>query len=266
MLKDITLGQFIPGSSFFHRLDPRIKIVISIIFIIAVFLSDTLVDYMLCFIFAVISAALSKTPLKLLLSGLKPIIPVLIITAVLNMFFTPGITLWSFGIAEITKDGVAMAIKMVLRVILLVIETCLLTYTTSPILLTDAIESLLMPLTLIKLPIHELAMMMSIALRFIPTLIEETDKIINAKKARGADFESGNIFNRVKLYYPILIPLFASAFRRADELATAMDCRLYNGGKNRTRLRELKMVWIDYAAFGFSVAFLLCICLMGWKS
>ena len=264
MLRDITLGQFIPGNSLFHRLDPRIKIIMSIIFIFGVFLANSPLKYLICFIFLGISILISKTPISLLFSGFKPMIPIFIITAALNLFLTPGITLWNFGVLEITKDGVVMAVSMVLRIILLVFETSLLTYTTSPILLTDAIESLLLPLKFIKFPVHELAMMMSIALRFIPTLIEETDKIINAKKARGADFERGNIIYKLKSYYPILIPLFVSAFRRANDLATAMDCRLYNGGKGRTRLRELKMVGIDYAALILSVLFLFSIIFLGW--
>ena len=239
MLKDITLGQYFPGDAVVHRLDPRTKLLLVIVYIVALFLCKWFVSYAVALAFLVTAIALSRIRLKALFKGLKPLIIIIIFTALLNLFYSEGRVLVEFWIFKITYEGIKNAFFLVLRIMMLVMGTFLLTYTTSPIALTDGLESLLSPLKKIRFPVHELAMMMSIALRFIPTLIEETDKIISAQKARGADFETGNIFRRAKALIPILVPLFVSAFRRADELATAMECRCYHGGKGRTKLKQL---------------------------
>ena len=245
-LKDITLGQYFPGHSFIHRLDPRAKIIFTVVYIVAIFLCKALVSYGLALVVLLLLIAISRVQPKVFLKGMKPVIFIVICTALLNLFYTSGTVLWSFGILKITEEGIWKAGFMVLRILMLIACTLLLTYTTSPILLTDALESLLGPLKKIKVPVHELAMIMSIALRFIPTLIEETDKIMSAQRARGADFESGNLIQRAKALIPLLVPLFISAFRRADELAVAMECRCYHGGEGRTRLRQLHYVGRDY--------------------
>lgn len=254
MLKDITLGQFFPGSSLLHRLDPRVKIVLLLIYIVILFLVSGLISYGILTIFLAVVILNSKISPKLIFKGMKPILFIIIFTAVLNLFCTSGESVWSFGLLHITREGISLAIKMVIRITLLVISSSMLTYTTSPILLTDGIESLLSPFKRFRFPIHELAMMMSIALRFIPTLIEETEKIMNAQKARGADFESGSLLHRTKALVPILVPLFISAFRRADELATAMECRLYRGDVGRTRLRQFHITSADYFASAVTAA------------
>ena len=238
-LKDITLGQYFPGGSPVHRLDPRAKLVALIVYIVALFLAEWFVTYaiMLATLIAVVAVARIKA--KALLRGMKPLIFLLVFTAILNALYTPGEALVSFWIITITKEGILHAFFMVIRILMLVSCTFLLTYTTSPLALTDGLEHLLSPLKKLKVPVHELAMMMSIALRFIPTLIEETDKIMSAQRARGADFESGNLLQRAKAMLPLLVPLFISAFRRAEELATAMECRCYHGGQGRTRLKQL---------------------------
>ena len=245
-LKDITLGQYFPGNSFVHRLDPRSKILAVVMYIIALFLCKSFVSYGVMFLLLATAIKVSKVPLKSILGGLKPIVFLACFTAVLNLFTTPGETvLVKVWVLTITLEGVFNAFFMVVRIMMLIAGTFLLTYTTSPILLTDGLESLLSPLKKVGAPIHELAMMMSIALRFIPTLIEETDKIMSAQRARGADFESGNLIQRAKALIPLLVPLFISSFRRADELAVAMECRCYRGGAGRTRLRQLKYQNID---------------------
>ncbi len=250
MLKDITLGQFFPGKTVIHRLDPRTKLLLLIVYIVALFLAKSYASYALVLVFLVGVTVLGKIPFKAMTRGLKPMLIFIIFTAVLNLFYTKGGTLLlDWWIFEIWSDGVRTAFFMVLRIMMLICGTFLLTYTTSPIALTDALERLLNPLKKLHVPVHELAMMMSIALRFIPTLIEETDKIISAQKARGADFETGSIIRRAKALVPILIPLFVSAFRRADELATAMECRCYHGGEGRTRLKVLRYARIDLFAF-----------------
>ena len=250
MLKDITLGQYFPGNSPIHRLDPRTKLLFLIVYIVALFVASNWVSYGLVMAFLVTVIAISKIPPKSIIRGMKPLIMVLIFTGVLNLFFTAGETvLVSFWIITITLEGLVRAVFMVLRILMLITGTFLLTYTTSPIALTDGLESLLSPLKKLRLPVHELAMMMCIALRFIPTLIEETDKIMSAQKARGADFENGSILQRVKALIPILVPLFISAFRRADELATAMECRCYQGGTGRTKMKLLRFMGRDYGAF-----------------
>ncbi len=240
MLKDITLGQYFPGNTLAHRLDPRTKLMMVVIYIIALFCAKSFVSYGILALFLFISVKISKVGFKSLIKGMKPLIIILIFTAILNMFYTPGREIASFWVFTLTVEGIWSAVFMVIRITLLIMGTFLMTYTTSPIALTDAIENLLNPLKKIYVPVHELAMMMSIALRFIPTLIEEADKIISAQKARGADFETGNIFRRAKAMVPILVPLFISAFRRADELATAMECRCYCGGEGRTKLHVLR--------------------------
>lgn len=252
-LKDITLGQYFPGNSIVHRLDPRTKLIAVVLYIVALFLAKSFVTYGIMFLLLAVSIAVSKVPVKSIFRGMKPVVFIVIFTAILNLFYTPGDTvLVRFWIFTITLEGVFNAFFMVVRILMLIAGTFLLTYTTSPILLTDGLENLLGPLKKIHVPVHELAMMMSIALRFIPTLIEETDKIMSAQKARGADFETGNIFRRAKALVPILVPLFISAFRRADELATAMECRCYHGGEGRTALRVLRYKaadWLVLAAF-----------------
>ena len=238
-LRDITLGQYFPGESPIHRLDPRAKLVSMICYIVALFLGEWFVTYaILLTVLAAVVAASTVKP-RALLRGLKPVLFILVFTAVLNIFYTPGEELASFWIFTITKEGVVHAFFMVVRIVMLITCTFLLTYTTSPLALTDGLESLMGPLKKLHVPVHELSMMMSIALRFIPTLIEETDKIMSAQRARGADFDSGNLIQRAKALIPLLVPLFISAFRRADELATAMECRCYHGGEGRTRMKQL---------------------------
>ena len=256
MLKDITLGQYFPGDTLAHRLDPRTKLLATVLYIIAIFLAKGPIAYGVLILTLIVSVRISKVGARALFRGLKTVLFIIAFTAVLNLFYTPGTVIAQFWIFHVTREGVITAIAMMLRISLLIMGTFLLTYTTSPISLTDGLESLLSPLKKLRLPIHELAMMMSIALRFIPTLIEETDKIMSAQKARGADFESGNIFQRAKALVPILVPLFISAFRRADELATAMECRCYHGGEGRTKLHVLKYQRRDYVALAGGVVIL----------
>ena len=246
MLKDITLGQFFPGNSLAHRLDPRTKLLITVLYIAGLFCAKSFVSYGVMALVLVTGVKISGVAPRALVKGLKPILFIICFTAVLNLLYTPGEPLFSFWIFTVTKEGVLTAFFMVLRITMLIMGTFLLTYTTSPIALTDGLESLLGPLKKLKAPVHELAMMMSIALRFIPTLIEETDKIMSAQKARGADFESGNLLQKARALVPILVPLFISAFRRADELAVAMECRCYHGGEGRTKLHVLRYKPRDY--------------------
>lgn len=249
MLKDITLGQYFPGNTVVHRLDPRTKLLLLILYMVALFCAKWFVSYALVLAFLVTVTVLGRIPLKSMTRGLKPMLIFILLTALLNLIYTrEGKLLFEWKFIHIYSKGLETAFFMVLRIMMLICGTFLLTYTTSPIALTDALESLLSPLKLIKVPVHELSMMMCIALRFIPTLIEETDKIISAQKARGADFETGSLFRRAKALIPILVPLFVSAFRRADELATAMECRCYHGGKGRTRLKVLRFQLRDYLA------------------
>ena len=250
MLKDITLGQYFPGNSVIHRLDPRTKLIGLVIYIVALFTAASWVSYGIMLVFLVGVVALSTIPVKALFKGMKPLIFILIFTGLLNLLFTGGETvLVTFWKITITLEGIVRAFFMVTRILMLISATFLMTYTTSPIQLTDGLESLLSPLKKIRVPVHELAMMMCIALRFIPTLIEETDKIISAQKARGADFETGSVLRRVKALVPVLVPLFISAFRRADELATAMECRCYQGGEGRTKMKLLRYRRWDYFAY-----------------
>ena len=250
MLKDITLGQYFPGKSPVHRMDPRTKLILLIVYIVALFVASSWISYAAVFAFLAISIAVSQIPLKAIVRGMKPLVLILIFTGLLNLFLTEGETvLVSFWVITITLEGVIRAFFMITRILMLLAGTFLLTYTTSPIALTDGLESLLGPLKVLRFPVHELSMMMCIALRFIPTLIEETDKIMSAQKARGADFESGNLLQRVKALIPILVPLFISAFRRADELATAMECRCYQGGDGRTKMKLLRFKLLDLVTF-----------------
>ena len=246
MLKDITLGQYFPGNSVVHKLDPRTKLIMVVVYIAALFLAKWFISYALMAAVLAACVAVSKVPPKSLVRGLKPVLFIIAFTAVLNLFYTPGREIWRWWILKITWEGIETAFFMMLRITMLIMGTFLLTYTTSPIRLTDGLESLLGPLKKIRVPVHELSMMMSIALRFIPTLIEETDKIMSAQKARGADFETGNILQRAKAMIPLLVPLFISAFRRADELAVAMECRCYHGGDGRTKLHPLRYQRRDY--------------------
>ena len=248
MLKDITLGQYFPGNSVVHRLDPRTKLILLVGYIVALFMAVSWFSYLAVFAFLTVSIAISRIPLKAIVRGMKPLIFILVFTGVLNVFFTTGegeplVDWWIF---TVYTEGLIRAFFMITRILMLITGTFLMTYTTSPIALTDGLESLLSPLKLLRLPVHELSMMMCIALRFIPTLIEETDKIISAQKARGADFETGNLIKRVKALVPILVPLFISAFRRADELATAMECRCYQGGNGRTKMKLLRFKRNDF--------------------
>ena len=256
MLRDVTLGQYFPGNSIVHRLDPRTKLVLTLIYIVTLFLAVNYISY--AFMIAVLAVCIivSKIKLRTILRGVKPLIIVIIITGLLNLFYTQGEPIVKFWIFTITFEGIKRAVFMILRIIMLIMGTFLLTYTTSPVALTDGLESLLNPLKKIRFPVHELAMMMSIALRFIPTLIEETDKIMSAQKARGANFETGNIFQRAKALLPLLIPLFISAFRRADELAVAMESRCYNGGEGRTKMKRLRMAGMDWAALALGAVLL----------
>ena len=246
MLKDITLGQYFPGNSLAHHLDPRTKILLTVLYIVALFCAKWFVSYALAAVLLIAGIMVSGVALRALVRGLKPILFIICFTAVLNLFYTPGEIWVSFWIFKITKEGIFTAFFMILRITMLIMGTFLLTYTTSPIALTDCLETLLGPLKKIRVPVHELAMIMSIALRFIPTLIEETDKIMSAQKARGADFESGNLLQRARALVPILVPLFISAFRRADELAVAMECRCYHGDAGRTKLHVLHYQMRDY--------------------
>lgn len=256
MLKDITLGQYFPGSSLVHKLDPRLKIILIAVLIVLLFVTNTFIAYLLLAGFILLMIYLSKLSIRMILRGLKPILIIILITGILNLFYTPGVeVLRLFGFLSVTREGIMTAILMVTRLILLIAGTSVLTYTTSPIQLTDAMEQLFSPLKVLHVPVHEVAMMMSIALRFIPLLVEETDKIMSAQRARGADFDSGNLLQRGKALIPILIPLFVSAFRRADELATAMECRLYQGDKQRTRLRQMTLCPADFIITAVCVLF-----------
>lgn len=256
---NITMGQYYPVDSFVHRLDPRTKILLTVLMIVAVFMVHSLVGYALVLAFLYWAAKCSNVPFKMLMKGIKPLRIILILTFVLNLFFSNGTTpLIDWWIFHITREGLTQAVHYSLRLVFLVLATSLMTLTTSPIALSDGIELLLSPLKRFHFPAHELAMMMSIALRFIPTLMEEADKIMKAQMARGADFESGNIIQRVKNMVPLLVPLFISAFRRANDLALAMEARCYHGGEGRTQMKPLRYQTRDYAAYGVLMAYLVC--------
>ena len=254
MLKDITLGQYFPGDTPAHRLDPRTKLILLVLYIIALFQAKGWVSYALILVLTFAAMAVSHIHLKNIFKGLKPMLFIIVLTALLNIFYTSGTPVREGWI--ITWEGIDRAVKMILRITLLITGTFLLTYTTSPMALTDGLERLMSPLKKIRVPVHEITLMMSMALRFIPTLIEETDKIMSAQRARGADFETGSIVNRAKALIPILVPLFVSAFRRADELAVAMESRCYHGGEGRTRMKQLRFGKGDFAALIGGVLFL----------
>lgn len=251
MLRDITIGQYYDSGSPLHRINPSVKIIFTILYIAVLFMIKTPISYLIFTVYTVLLVLVSTVPLKMILKGLKPMLWIFVLTAVLNVFMVPGDTVWSVGISsfklEITREGIVTGAVMLVRLLYLVVGTSLLTLTTSPLHLTDGIETLLKPFEKIKVPSHEIAMMMTIAIRFIPTLAEEAEKIIKAQTARGADFESGNIVRRIKAMIPVLIPLFISAVRRADDLATAMEARCYNGGK-RTKMKETKLTSLDFWA------------------
>ena len=256
MLRDITLGQYYPGESFIHKLDPRIKIIATLIYIVSLFVMVDFISYIFTILYLAACIIISRVPLKFMLKGMKMIVFIIALTFLINMFMTKGHPIAEFWIFTITREGLYQAVFMALRLFMLILGSSLLTLTTKPISLTDGIESLLNPFKRVGVPAHELAMMMSIALRFIPTLLEETDKIMKAQMARGADFESGNLMRRAKGLIPILVPLFISAFRRADELAMAMEARCYRGGENRTRMHQLKYTYRDWIAMGVTLLML----------
>jgi len=248
MLKDITIGQYYPTGSFIHKLDPRTKILITMAYIVGLFIIKQFIAYGLIILFVAAAIQISKIPFNYMIKGLKPLRVIILLTFAINLFMTPGESIYTLGPLNMTREGLHQGVFMAIRLMMLVIGTSLLTLTTSPIALTDGIENLLKPFSKIGVPAHELAMMMTIALRFIPTLLEETDKIMKAQMARGADFESGNIIKRAKSLVPLLVPLFISAFRRADDLAMAMEARCYRGGDNRTRMKQLKMAAADFTS------------------
>ena len=256
MIRDITLGQYFPGESWIHKLDARVKIIATLLYIIELFIVDNFLGFLIAAVVLGILIAISKVPLSFIIRGLKPILILLMFTFALNIFMVNGEVIWSWGFLHITKEGIQTAVFMAVRLILLIIGSSMLTLCTRPLSLTDGIERLLSPFKKIGLPAHEIAMMMTIALRFIPTLLDETNKIMKAQQARGADFESGSLIQRAKSLIPILVPLFVSAFRIAQELAMAMEARCYRGGDNRTRMNEMKMQSRDFVAFGLQAMFL----------
>ncbi len=262
MIRDITIGQYMPGDSLLHKADPRTKIILTFIMMIFIFLISTYWGYLLLTLFTAITVVSSNIPVKFVLKGLKPVLFIVIFAGIINIFTIKGTEIWSWGFLSITYEGINVAIKMAIRLFLLIITASLLTYTTTPIALTDAIEKLLGPLKRVKVPVHEIAMMMTIALRFIPTLLDETDKIIKAQSSRGADFDSGNMVERAKSFIPVLIPLFISAFRRADELATAMEARCYRGSEGRTRMKQLRFSGSDAVVTVITAAFMTWVLLM----
>ncbi len=248
MVRDITLGQYLPGKSVIHRLDARAKILMLLAMIVFIFVAGNFVSLSLMTLVSLLVVLLTRIPLTMYLKSMKVILLVVIFTGIINLFYGTGDVLWEWGIIRITQGGIHNAVFVTIRIITLVLISSVLTFTTSPSALTDAIERLLKPLTVFHIKVHEIAMMMTIALRFIPVLLEETDKIMNAQKARGADMESGGLFRRVKALLPVLIPLFVSSFRRANDLAMAMECRCYNGGNGRTRMKVLHYAWRDLIA------------------
>ena len=256
MFKDITLGQYYPGESVIHRLDPRTKFLGTLAFLISVFVFNSFLGYGVATVFLFSIVALSTVPVRFLIKGLKAILMLLLITCLFNVFLTPGEVVFKFWILKATKEGIVLAAKMGIRLVYLVTGSTIMTLTTTPNQLTNAMEDLMAPLQALKVPVHEIAMMMSIALRFIPILMEETDKIRSAQIARGADFESGGVFRKVKSMIPLLVPLFISAFRRANDLAMAMEARCYHGGEERTRMKPLQYTRLDFIAYGILALYL----------
>ena len=249
MIREITIGQYYDEDSVIHRLDPRVKLVATLVYIISIFVVNNYFGYLVVALFLAVCVCLSRVPVKYIVKGLRPVLIILLITILFNMLLTPGEILWQFAIFKISKEGLRAGATMALRLTLLITGSSLMTLTTTPNNLTDAMERLLRPLTKLRVPVHEIAMMMSIALRLIPILSEETDIIMKAQMARGADFESGNIIKRAKALVPLLVPLFVSAFRRANDLAMAMEARCYRGGEGRTKMKPLKYVGRDYIAY-----------------
>ncbi len=262
MIRDITIGQYYPAESILHRLDPRVKLIGTLVFIVSLFLFDTFLGYILAGLFLYGAIKLSKVPFKFIVKGLKAVVILLVFTLIFNVFLTPGEPIFTLGFIKITKEGLRTAAFMGIRLVFLILGSSLMTFTTTPNQLTDGLENVLGPLKKIHVPVHEVAMMMSIALRFIPILLEETDKIMKAQQARGADFESGKMIQRAKAMIPILVPLFISAFRRASDLAMAMEARCYRGGEGRTKMKPLKYKKADYLTFGVFVIYLGGIILM----
>ncbi len=262
MIRDITIGQYVPGDSLIHKSDPRTKIILTFVMMIFIFLVTTYWGYLLLTLFTALTIVSANIPFKFVLKGIKPVIFIVIFAGVINMFTIGGTPIFELGFLKMTYEGVDTAVKMSIRLFLLIIIASLLTYTTTPIALTDGIEKLMGPLRRIKVPVHEIAMMMTIALRFIPTLLEETDKIIKAQSSRGADFDSGNMVQRAKSFIPVLIPLFISAFRRADELATAMEARCYRGSEGRTRMKQLSLTKYDLIVSAITVVFIAWVMVM----
>lgn len=262
MLQDITLGQFFPGESILHRLDPRTKIISVFVLMILIFAADSAAAYIFLTLMTCAAVGVSKIPTLTVLKALKPISWIILFTFIIHLFTHNGEVLAEFWIFKLTDEGLIFGVLISLRLILIMIFSSLLTFTTSPIQLTDALENLLSPLKKIGVPAHEFAMMMTIALRFIPTLLEELDKIVKAQKSRGVDFESGNFFNRLKNFVPVLVPLFLSSFRRADELAMAMEARCYKGGEGRTHFRQLKFQRLDFLVALMIAIILICAVLL----
>lgn len=265
MLTDITLGQYFPGSSFLHRLDPRTKLIGTVLFVSGIFLAENYLAYGALAAFAALAIIFSGVPVGMVLRSLRPLWLIIVITVLIHLFTTPGTVIYSLGPLTVTQEGVRQGALMTARLVFLIVVSSLLTFTTSPIVLTDGIERLLNPFRRFGLPAHELAMMMTIALRFIPTLLEETDRIMKAQMARGADFASGNLIRRAKGMVPLLVPLFISAFRRADELAVAMEARCYRGGLGRTRMKELRLESRDTVAFAAVFALLALLGVLKWN-
>lgn len=257
MLKDITVGQYYPGDSALHRADPRIKLILTFTYMLVVFLLKSYFGFLSVALFLLLAVTVSGIPLKYTLKGLKPVAVIIVFAAAINIFTTPGERpIFEYGFIKITPEGIDTSIRMAMRLVLLIMGASMLTLTTTPILLTDGMEKLMEPLKRIRFPAHEIAMMMTIALRFIPTLLEETDKIMKAQSARGADFDTGNLVQRAKSFIPVLVPLFISAFRRADELATAMEARCYRGSEGRTRMKQLKLTGLDLRLTFFTLIFM----------
>ena len=256
MLRDITLGQYYPVNSVLHRLDPRVKLVSTLIYIVSLFVFDSIIGYVIAAIFLASMIKLSQVPFRFMVKGLKPVVVLLCITLFFNLIFTPGEAVFSIWIITVTREGIQLAVRMGIRLVFLVIGASLMTLTTTPNQLTDGLERLLKPLNHIHVPVHEISMIMSIALRFIPILLDETDKIMKAQTARGADFESGGLVRKVKAMVPLLVPLFISAFRRANDLAMAMEARCYHGGEGRTQMKPLIYQKRDYVAYGIVWAYL----------
>ena len=259
MLKDITLGQYFPGDTVIHRLDPRTKLIGTVVFIAALFCAKSWGSYAVVIAFLALVMLLSRIGPKAVLKGLKPLLYIILFTAILNLFFSGGDVIWQFHFLKITRQGLVTAVYMLLRVVLLVAGTFLLTYTTSPLAITDGLEQLLSPLKKLHVPVYEFSLLMSLALRFIPTLIEDTDRIMSAQKSRGAEFDTGRLTDRAKALLPLLIPLFVSAFRRSEELATAMECRCFNGSEGRSRMKQLSMKSCDWAALVILLALLIVV-------